>query len=619
MACSSSQTHKTREVFLRATVLARLGMAVSDYWPMTLFQIVVRLLSMLRRCGLWIVLGILTLAQVRVECHAAAKPSIILITLDSARADRMGFLGGKGALTPNLDAMARQSVVFVQAFAQSPATVSSHATILTGTYPQTHGASEFSVPLSVSVPYLPDLLHSAGYKTAAFVGSILLDPTNGPFQKYDRGFGVYDANFRQPQRGEDHDQSVERRAPDVVARATKWLAENKQHPVFLWVQIQDPHRALAASYDRAIASTDAAIGKFLDVLRKQSLYDDAAIVVASAHGESLGAHGEETHGLFLYDETIHVPMLLKLPKAQMAGRRVKNRVRLLDIAPTLLETAGLSVPSQMQGQSLLRLAQSASQSEQPAYARADLPEQGFQCSAIESWRTGKFLYIRAPKPELYDLSADPSASRNLAATSKATLDTLASQLQALDSRLANDHSNATAGLTSSEMQKLASLGYVGLQKSDAGVKTAAEGPDIADSIALANKTLSAMRDLDDGKPERAIPTLKSVIAAQPNIYMAQFGLAVAMFQQQHYADSIPYLHKAIELQPDSAWAHYLMGVSLAKAGDFKTSEVHLQVASQRLPSFAPVHSALAEVYEHLGRTQEAARERAAQGDHTKND
>ncbi|HTS37005.1 MAG TPA: sulfatase-like hydrolase/transferase [Candidatus Solibacter sp.] len=576
---------------------------------------------MFRRPGKWIVLGILIIAQMRVECHAAAKPSIILITADSVRADRMGFLGGKGALTPNLDAMARQSVVFAQAYAQSPGTVSSHATILSGTYPQTHRASEFSVPLSAALPYLPDLLHSAGYKTAAFVGSILLDPKDGPFQKYDRGFGVYDANFHPPQRGESHDQSVDRRASDVIARATKWLAENKQRPVFLWVQIHDPEQASSATYDRAIAAADAAIGKLLDSLRKQSFYEDAAIVVTSAHGESLGAHGEETHGLFLHDETIHVPLLLKLPKAQMAGRRVKNRVRLLDIAPTLLEAAGLSVPSQMQGQSLLRLAQSASQSEQPAYARADLPEHGFQCSAIESWRSGKWLYIRAPKPELYDLSADPGASHNLAATSKATLDTLASLLQAFDSRLANEHNSSASSLTSSEMQKLASLGYVGLQKSDAGVKAAAEGPDITDSIFLANKTLAAMRDLDDGKPEKAIPALKSVIDVQPNIYMAQFGLASALFQQQKFADAIPYLHKAIELQPGSAWAHYLMGVSLVKTGDFKTSEVHLQVASQRLPSFTPVHSALAEVYEHLGRTQEAARERASisGGDHKKND
>ena len=585
---------------------------------------------MLRRLASWLVLGILTSVVLRVDSQAAAKPNVILITVDAARADRMGFLGAPSKLTPNLDALAHQSIVFLQAYAQAPQTVPSHATILTGTYPQTHRASEFSVPLATSLPYLPDLLHAAGYRTAAFVGSILLDPRNGPFQSYDRGFDVYDANFHPPQPGEDRHPLPDRKAEEVIARATKWLAANKQRPFFLWVHLHDPDRASAA-YARAIASSDAAIGKLLDSLRAQSLYDDAVILVASAHGQSLGAHGEDTHGIFLYDESIHVPLLLKLPKNHLANRQVKNRARLLDVAPTLLEAAGVPVSSQMQGQSLMRLAQSSSQADQPAYARADLPQQGFQCSAIESWRAGKYLYIRAPKPELYDVSADPGATRNLAQTSKATLETLAAQLQAFDARLANEPGKSTAGLTSSEMQKLASLGYVGLQKSGSGVNTAVEGVDPKDIISVANKTLAAFRDLDDGKPDKALPELKQAAAAQPGSYLPQFGVGLALFQQQQYADAVPYLHKAIELQPDSAWAHYSMGLTLAKTGDFKTAAVHLEIASQRLPAFSPLHSALAQVYDHLGRTQEAARERTGvaqgdpkpgdprQGDHKKND
>jgi len=563
----------------------------------------------MRRLGSWFLLGILILVAFPVDSRAQGKtaapktvpgkPNIVLITLDSTRADRMGFLGSHSGLTPSLDSLAHQGIVFTQAYAQAPLTVASHATILTGTYPQIHRAGEFGTPLEQRLPYLPYLLRLSGYSTAAFVGSILLDPANGPFQRYDRGFDLYDAAFHQPQRGEGRYLSVARHADQVVARATKWLASNKQRPFFLWVNLHDASSP-DGTYDRSVAATDTAAGKLFSFLRTQSLYDDAVIAIASAHGDSLGAHGEDTHGIFLYDETIHVPVLLKLPKNQSAGKRVKNRARLLDVAPTILEAAGIPVPSQMQGQSLLRVAQSSSQADQPAYARSDLPQQGFQCAAIESWRAGKYLYVRAPKPELYDLSADQNATRNLAQTAKATLDTLASQLQSLDGRLfAEPGKEAATGLTSSEIQKLASLGYVGLQKSDAGVSATTEGTDPKDIISVANKTLSALNDIDDGKPEKAIPVLRQVLTAQPNLYLAQYGMGIALSEQQHYAEAFPFLHKAIELEPESPWAHYAMGLSLMKTGDFQTSAIHLKISSQRLPGSSRLRSALDEANRHL--------------------
>jgi tetratricopeptide (TPR) repeat protein len=265
----------------------------------------------------------------------------------------------------------------------------------------------------------------------------------------------------------------------------------------------------------------------------------------------------------------------------------------------------------MQGQSLMRVAEATSQNDQLAYSRSDLPQQGFGCSVLESWRAGKYLYIRAPKPELYDLSADANATRNLAQSSKATLETMASQLQALDSRLGNEPGkSAGAELTSGEMQKLASLGYVGLQKGGAGVNAATEGTDPKDVIAPINKTLAALLELDDGKPEKAMPLLREVLATRPAFYLAQYGMGFALVEQGQYPEAIGYLHKAIELQPDSAFAHYAMGLSLMKTGDFKVSAIHFEIASGRLPAFSAVHSMLAEVYEHLGRSQDGARERA---------
>jgi choline-sulfatase len=542
-----------------------------------------------------------------ISAHASTKPNIILITLDSTRADRMGFLGSKAKLTPNLDGVARQSMVFEQANSQAPLTVVSHATILSGTYPQTHRVSEFGARLGPALPFVPDLLRARGYRTAAFVGSIALDPKNGLAPGFDRGFDLYHAGFKPSQGGNDKSALDFERATQVIARANVWLARNSSGPFFLWVHLDDPEVAHEASYNAAITSSDAAVGKFIATLQTSKLYDDALIVIASDHGQSLGAHGEDTHGIFLYDETLHVPLLLKLPQNQNAGKRVTARARLVDVAPTILEIAGVPVPSQMQGQSLLRIAKTSA--DQPVYAISDFPQRGFGWSALESWRVGKYLYIRAPRPELYDLSVDPGCAHNLAQTSKATLETIAAQLDAFDRRFSDPGNASGTELTSSEMQKLASLGYVGLQKSSSAI-TAATGVDPKDEIATANKVLSALSQLGDGKPEQVAATLQPVLAAGSKMYLVQFVMGAALARQRRFPQAIEYLRHAIELQPDSTWAHYEMGSALLNSGDYKTAIVHLEIASSRLPGFADAHSLLAQAYDHLGRTQDAARERS---------
>lgn len=541
-----------------------------------------------------------------ISAHAAGKPNIVLITLDSTRADRIGFLGAKAKLTPNLDGLARQSMVFEQAFSQAPLTVTSHATILTGTYPQANHASEFGAGLGPALPFIPDLLRAGGYRTAAFVGSIALDPKNGLAPGFARGFDLYHAGFKPSQGGNDKSALDFERATQVVARANGWLAHNASGPFFLWVHLSDPEVASEASYNAAVTAADTAAGKLIATLRASKLYEDALIVVAADHGQSLGTHGEQTHGVFLYDETVHVPLLLKLPANQSAGKRVVAKARLVDVAPTILEIAGVPVPSQMQGQSLLRIAKS--NAEQPVYSISAFSQQAFGWSALESWRAGKYLYVKAPKPELYDLSADPGATRNLAQTSKATLDTIAGQLEAFDRRF-NGNVSGGPELTSSEMQKLASLGYVGLQKSAVSAGGAATGMDPKDSIATANKVLSALALLNDGKPEKAIAFVQPLLTANPKMYLAQFVMGASLARQHQYPQAIEYLRHAIELQPDSTWAHFEMGSSLLKTGDYKTAVIHLEIASSRLPEFSDAHALLAEAYEHLGRIEDAKRER----------
>ena len=555
---------------------------------------------------------------------AASKPNLVLITLDSARADRMGFLGAKGALTPNLDRLAGESIVFEHAYAQAPGSVVSQATILSGAYPQSTSASEIGGALSSSslLPYLPDLLKMQSYRTAAFVGSIDLDPKNGLAQGFDRGFQTYDAGFRPAIPGDARPPVTERRGDQVVARAIAWLDHNaqeqEQSQFFLWVHISDA-RAASSSYNSAITAADAAIGKLIAALQQRKIYGNTAVIVVAGHGKSLGAHGEDASGIFLYDETIHVPLLIKLPQGEQAAKstavRVSTKVRLVDIAPTVLEIAAIAVPSQMPGQSLLRIAKASggSSNDQPAYSRADLPQRGFGWSPLESWRASKYLYIRAPKPELYDVAADPGATHNLAQSSKATLDTMAAQLENFDRRFNGEAGKAAAELSSSEMQKLASLGYIGLQKS-AGAAASVAGTDPKDKIATANKVIEATLGHDQMKPDlaiaRAIAALDPVVTYDPNLYLAQYTLGAALARKAQYAEAIKHLHKAIELQPDSGWAHYETGASLLKTGDFKTAIVHLEIATGRLPAFAPAHLSLAEAYEHMGRTEEAKRERA---------
>jgi arylsulfatase A-like enzyme len=565
---------------------------------------------------------------------APSKPNLVLITLCSTRADRMGFLGAKGALTPNLDRLAADSIVFEHAYAQAPGSVVSHATILSGAYPQSTGMSDIGGTLSSSLPYLPDLLKTQGYRTVAFVASSDLDPWNGLAQGFDRGFQTYDAGVRPPSvgtgaspvqakrslaaNGGQRSAPVQRRPDQVVTSAAAWLTHNAQAPFFLWIQI-GPH-STAASYDAGIAAADTALGKLLAILHQQKLDATTAVVVAASQGESLGAHSEETHGIFLYDETIHVPLVVRLAEAHPATKRVAARVtakvRLVDIAPTLLEIAAIPVPSQMQGQSLLRIAKSASSGgsagDQPVYSRSDLPQRGFGWSPLESWRAGKYLYIRAPKPELYDLTADPVAAHTLAQSSKATLDTMAAQLDNFDRHFSGEAGKSSPELSSSEMQKLASLGYIGLQKSSASAATVT-GTDPKDKIATANKVLEATLARDQSKPldiARAIAALEPIVSADPNLYLAQYTLGTALARKAQYTEAAKHLHKAIELQPDSAWAHYEIGATLIKTGDFKTAMVHLEIATGRLPAFAPAHISLAEAYEHMGRTEDAKRERS---------
>ena len=548
------------------------------------------------------------------------RPNILLITLDTTRADRMGFMGSKRGLTPHLDTIAQQGIVFTRAYAHVPITTASHATILTGTYPQFNRVNDFGVPLSSRLPYLPDLLRARGYHTGAFVGSLILDPLDGTAPGFDRGFEIYDAGFHLRRHGADRYKSVERRATDVVDHALSWLSQLPNGPFFLWVHLYDAHdpydppepfktQHRSDLYDGEIAYADSAVGRLIDEIRKHGLYDETLIAVVADHGESLGAHGENTHGIFLYDETLHVPMLFKLPANRAAGTRIDARARLVDIAPTILQESGGTVPKEMQGESLAALmkptaGKNEAAADRPAYAETDYPHRAFGWSSLRALRTGKYLYIRAPEAELYDQVGDPSAAHNLAAQSKAVAGTLSSQLNDFRSKTAQTLVEL-AKPNAEQMQKLQALGYVASDSPDTKDSDKLTGTDPKQKIEISNLLHDAMFDVEDARYEEAIPLLKKALAGQPDLPVANMQYGIAQARLRNFAEALGPLQKAVQLSPDNGLGRYELGLALFETGDWKGAAPQFEAAVAKAPRWADAQFSLAAVYARIDRVPEA--------------
>lgn len=556
-------------------------------------------------------------------CAFAASPkgtpphNIVLITLDTTRAGRMGFLGSQRGLTPNLDALARDSVVFTRAYSQAPLTSASHATILTGTYPQFHHVDDAGMPLARDVPYAPDILRRRGYRTAAFTGCVVLDPKAGGAPGFDRGFDVYDAGFHARQPGESRYQSLERRGGEVVAHAMAWLDKQSATPFFLWVHIYDPHapydpaepfRSQYASdaYDGEIAYADSAIGKLLERLRARKLYDSALIAVMADHGEAFGEHGERGHGIFLYDPTIHVPLLIKLPGH--AGRKIDARVGLVDVLPTILQSVGAPVPAEIQGKSLLPLLNHASkpEAERAAYSETNYPQRAYGWSPLRALRTGKYLFVEAPRPELYDQQSDPAAEHDLSSTAAAVAQTIQAQLDAIRQRTSSSKTALATAVDPQQEQKLRALGYVASSGNPAKKNTSA--PDPKDKIEVANEMAESSLVLEEGRYQEAIAMLEKVVARDPAVSAAYSSLGAAWSAVGNLQQAIPALREAVELRPGSVTAHYQLGMALFAAGDLQGAAPQFEAAVAGAPQSADMRFSLASIYVRLDRAAEAKKE-----------
>jgi choline-sulfatase len=500
----------------------------------------------------------------------AAKPDIFLVTIDTLRADHVHCYGYESIQTPALDGLAKDGIRFTHAFTPSPITNTSHTSILTGLLPSSHGVTDFAVPLAPTHTTLATLLKSDGYHTAAFIGAVILDSkTLAP--GLDRGFDFYD-NFPAQPKTKSRWGRVERRGADVVQHAETWMAAHPAGPHFVWVHLYDPHDPYEPPppysqtykdrlYDGEIAYADSVLAGFVGYLKKTGRYDNALIVVVGDHGEGLGEHHEDTHGIFLYDSTTHVPLIVKMPGGGNPGT-VDAQVRTTDVLPTVTGLVGVAPPEVLDGESLQPYLSGAESKDRTAIGETDYPLR-FGWAPLRSVRAGGFKFIEAPRPELYDLHADPGELTNRYQLSDATV------------------------------QKF--RGMLGEIKGSASA-TASNLPDPKDKIDEQNLLHTAMMASDDNRTGEARQALEKVLQLDPKSPAALRQLGELEFHSGDYTRAAEHLRQAREVRPEDSTAAFYEGQAREKTGDFAGARDALEASLKLTPSQFPARLLLGQVY-----------------------
>ena len=554
----------------------------------------------------------------------AAPPNVVLITIDTVRADHVGCYGYQQGHTPNLDSLAREGVLFRTVVTSVPLTFPSHCSILTGTYPPEHGVRDnLGYTMGNSPPTLATLLKQQGYVTAAFVGAAVLDVKRG----LNQGFDTYSSPF-QRKMGRDNPmilnlQDLRRPAENVIADAVQWMDAQPAHsarPFFVWIHLYDPHtpydppphfRAMVSKpYDGEIAYADYAMGKFLEYLKQHSLYDSALIVAASDHGESFGEHGEHTHGYFVYDTTLLVPLIIKPPRdSGVTPRRISPQVRTIDIAPTMLQFLGIPTSPTMQGNGLLSLilGKAAGSATGNAYAESFYPTE-YGSSGLRALRTARYKYIDAPKPELYDLVADPQELQNLYSTKRSTALELKGQFDSLVARITPKGPVRQAVASPGDVEELASLGYVGTSSVPVPGAPGPSLPDPKDELKSYQILTRSSQMAAEGKCAGAIPLLTRLVQEQPNLILGQMTLAKCDIFVGNYAGADSALTSALHLHPDDVEAEFYLGVTKFQEGRFGDALAALQPLAKAHPNEPYIHFYLGSVYEKNGAPAQALEE-----------
>lgn len=551
----------------------------------------------------------------------APPPSVVLITLDTVRADRLGCYGYAPAETPNLDALAQESIVFEAARAPVPLTLPSHASIHTGRTPSAHGVHDnLAFHLPGEEETLAEILQTRGYRTGAVVGAFVLDSRFG----LDQGFDHYDDVMSARRPGAAPGTS-ERPAAAVTRPALTWLEENAADPFFLWVHYYDPHapysppepfatRHAGSPYDGEIAAVDAAIGEIMARLRALDLYDRTLVIITADHGEGLGEHGEATHGYFIYESTLRVPLLVKLPHAR-EGLRSTRPAGLVDVLPTILGALGIPAPPGLQGEDLSVHPEGLPTAAEPRRLYAEsLTATKFGAAPLRGLTWGRWKYILTTRPELYDLEVDARETRDLAAVEGKQAAGLNRQLE----RTLSDDSALRAGGSSvapdaETRARLESLGYLAGGSVSEGLAVDPSLPDPKDLIDVHAGFQRVMELSGTGRFDeaRAIcgqlrtdhPTIRDLVLLAGDIEL-QAGApreATALYRQ--FLDLTA--SSATATDPDLAHARYNLGNALAGSGDREGAVASYQETIRLDPDHAEARFNLAVTLGELGRVAEA--------------
>jgi len=561
----------------------------------------------------------LVVALLQVHSGAQAKafpPDVFLVTIDTLRADHVHCYGDQNIETPALDGLAKDGIRFTQAFTPSPITNTSHTSILTGLLPSSHGVTDFAVPLSPTHRTWAEMLHERGYHTAAFIGAVILDSkTLAP--GLDRGFDFYD-NFPQHENSKSRWGRVERRGMDVVQHAETWLTAHPAGPHFVWVHLYDPHDPYEPPapysqiykdrlYDGEIAYADSALAHFITYLKKRNWYVNSLIVVVGDHGEGLGEHRENTHGIFLYDSTTHVPLIVKLLPGADVGRVkvVEAQVRTIDILPTVLDLVGATKPARVDGESLKPYFTGADAGSRVAFGETDYPLR-FGWAPLRSVRSEGFKLIEAPRPELYDLHADAAELDNNYEPWNAQVQKFRGMLAELRAK-APPTPPAKGLVGQGTIDELKALGYLG--RADVGSATNVPEPsmlpDPKDKIEEQNLLHSAMMASEDDREADARESLKKVLQLDPKSPTALLQLGELELKAADYSNAAQHLKAALEVRPDDATAAFYEGQALEKIHDLLGARDALEASLKLMPGQFEARLLLGQVYLGLKNPQAA--------------
>lgn len=572
------------------------------------------------RRALWVVVGIAAFAAAMFWFRGAGAPSraepfnVILISVDTLRADHLSAYGKHLVATPHIDRLASEGVLFEQATSVAPTTLPAHASLLTGLTPLRHGVHDnVGFYLTEEHRTLAHHLREHGYLTAGFVGSFVLDARFG----LARGFDDYDDALGSAADVLEAGWVAQRPGSEVLASFVDWLGstEREDSPFFAFVHFYDPHtpytppdeflpqtavaRDTAAAYRGEVAFVDSLVGGLLDELERRGLHEETLVVLTSDHGESLGEHRELTHGFFLYESTLRIPMILRYPRAP-EGTRVTTLARIEDLAPTIVDLLNLPPMEDIDGESLVPAIDNRDEGNaRIAYAQTFVPRLEYGFSELRSLRRAEHKLVLAPRLELYDLIADPSEETNLAEAQPG----LARQMRKMLEELVEAEVVATtpAPLDADARARLESLGYLGGGATLEGIEGLYDPKDYIDVNLLVNDPdIPSLAPSDGAKYEETIAALREVISRFPAMPRAHILLGDLLFRGNRPAEAAIAFERLVELNEARFEGHYGLGVALAGAGQWTRAVEALEKARAIEPGNTKSYFHLAEVAANTG-------------------